>query len=113
MSHLVRAATAHDRVRRRGRPGHPHRRRAVPSIATRYDAGGRAAPQVKVVVFGVHERAQQQRSLMDTLHWARETDQRCASAEAQVRRLKVHDPPQKSATAPAASTASRQLSAMV
>lgn len=67
-------------------------RRAVLISATRYDAGGGGAPQVKVVVFGVHERAQQQRSLIDTLHRARESEQRRTSAEAQVRRLKAHDP---------------------
>lgn len=57
-------------------------RRAVLITATRYDAVVSAAPQVKVVVFGVHERGRQQWSLMDALYRAWESDQRRASAEA-------------------------------
>lgn len=57
-------------------------RRPVLIGASRYNPEGSAPPQTRVVVFGVHERAQQQRSLMDTLHEAREADQRRASAEA-------------------------------
>lgn len=67
-------------------------RRAVLVSATRHDAGGDAPPQVKVVVFGAHERVQQRRGLIDTLHRAQESERQRATAEGQVRRLKAHDP---------------------
>lgn len=67
-------------------------RRAVLLSATRARVGGGGPWQVKVVVFGAHERRAHQRQLVDALRRAQESERQRAAAEEAMRVLAVSDP---------------------
>lgn len=67
-------------------------RRAVLVSATRQFAGGVDQPQVKVIVFGAHERRRHERDLVEALRRAQDSERQRAAAEEAMRLLAVCDP---------------------